>query len=197
VLANFIEIIPIGFIESDVIEHLQKIIQERFEVKPSIANKYALPVGAYNNLRQQYNSQDILVEINNLHGNGHTAKSSSLRKTIAENRKVLAVIDHDIYADGLNYVFGQAILNGSCALISLSRLRSGAENVTDFRSLFLSRVEKEAVHELGHVFGLRHCPDSTCVMYLSGNIDDTDEKSSKFCSRCGFLPVATDLRRMS
>lgn len=196
-LANSIEIIPIGFIEPGVIRHLQKIIQKRFDIKPSVAGEYVLPVGAYNSLRQQYNSQDILVEINNLDGDSRIAKSSSSRKATAEDRKILAVIDHDIYADGLNYVFGQAILNGSCALISLSRLRAGAENAIDFRSLFLSRVEKEAVHELGHVFGLRHCPDSTCVMYLSGNIDDTDKKGSKFCPRCGFLPVATGFRRMS
>lgn len=200
-LANFIEIIPMGFIEPGVIRHLQKIIQVRFDIKPSVATEHSLPVGAYNSMRQQYNSQNILIEINNLNnklnGDGKTAGSPALKKTRVENKKRLAVIDQDIYSEGLNYVFGQAILNGSCALISLSRLRAGAENATDFSGLFLSRVEKEAVHELGHVYGLRHCPNSTCVMYLSGDISDTDDKSSSFCPRCSFLPAAAGFRRMS
>jgi archaemetzincin len=197
VLANFIEIIPIGFIEPGVIRHLQEIIQVRFDIKPSVAMEHTLPAGAYNSVRQQYNSQNILIEINNPNGDGQTLGSPALKKTRVENKKRLAVIDQDIYSDGLNYVFGQAILNGSCALISLSRLRAGAENATDFSGLFLSRVEKEAVHELGHVYGLRHCPNSTCVMYLSGDISDTDDKSSSFCPRCSFLPAAAGFRRMS
>jgi archaemetzincin len=40
------------------------------------------------------------------------------------------------------------------------------------------------VHELGHVFGLEHCPDPECVMHFSNSLLDTDRKSTSFCSQC-------------
>ena len=45
------------------------------------------------------------------------------------------------------------------------------------------RIFKEAIHELGHTFGLRHCYN-LCVMRSSNSLKETDEKSSKFCNSC-------------
>jgi archaemetzincin len=47
-----------------------------------------------------------------------------------------------------------------------------------------SRLVKEAVHELGHTFGLVHCPNACCVMYFSNSLGDTDRKGPGFCSAC-------------
>lgn len=43
---------------------------------------------------------------------------------------------------------------------------------------------KEAVHELGHTFGLVHCIDPKCVMFFSNSLADTDNKNTKFCKKC-------------
>jgi archaemetzincin len=103
--------------------------------------------------------------------------------------KVLAVTDVDLYTDGLNFIFGQAEISGRAALISTVRLKyqvfwsSGRRRLHD-RELFIDRMLKEAVHELGHTFGLRHCKTRTCVMTFSNCLEDTDLKSSDYCTDC-------------
>jgi archaemetzincin len=85
----------------------------------------------------------------------------------------------DLYVEGLNFVFGLADSPGKAAVISLHRLHADADG-----ALFRARAVKEAMHELGHTRGLRHCADSRCVMAFSKSLADTDRKGKEFCSRC-------------
>ena len=83
--------------------------------------------------------------------------------------KVLAICDFDAYSDELNFVFGEAHLGGRVAAIYLPRLRDQfyvRKSDKNNKNLFEQRVIKEAVHELGHTFGLRHCQISKCVMHF-------------------------------
>jgi predicted Zn-dependent protease len=64
---------------------------------------------------------------------------------------------------------------GPNAVISIARLKG---------ALLEERTIKEAVHELGHVFLLRHCPTPECVMHFSNSLQDTDYKSKEFCPEC-------------
>jgi DNA polymerase-4 len=89
------------------------------------------------------------------------------------------VTEHDLYAGGLNFVFGLAECPGRAALISLYRLGQEAGE-----ALFRERALKEALHELGHSLSLGHCPDSCCVMHFSNCLADTDRKGSEPCARC-------------
>ena len=101
--------------------------------------------------------------------------------------KVLAICDFDAYSDELNFVFGEAHLGGRVAAIYLPRLREEfyvRKSDKNNKNLFEQRVIKEAVHELGHTFGLRHCQISKCVMHFSNSLQDTDLKDDKFCERC-------------
>ncbi|HEY9385677.1 MAG TPA: archaemetzincin family Zn-dependent metalloprotease [Nitrososphaeraceae archaeon] len=101
------------------------------------------------------------------------------------NTKVLAICDFDAYSDELNFVFGEAHLGGRVAAIYLPRLREEFYvKKSDTNKLFEQRVIKEAVHELGHTFGLPHCENSKCVMHFSNSLQDTDFKDHKSCERC-------------
>jgi archaemetzincin len=66
--------------------------------------------------------------------------------------------------------------------IGLARLRQEFYGLKSDNSLFLERVVKEATHELGHAFGLRHCPRQKCVMFFSNSLADTDRKCRRFCN---------------
>ena len=92
----------------------------------------------------------------------------------------LAVADVDLYAPDRTFVFGEATVGGCCAVIGLARLRPAGRDP----ALFRERVLAEAVHELGHVAGLDHCPDPGCVMHVSREAIDTDRKGTEFCSPC-------------
>ncbi len=112
-------------------------------------------------------------------------EGSSLLRALPGPKKgdvVLGVIDEDIFVAETNFIFGLAY--GSRAIISLARLRQEFYGLPSDPGLFRERAKKEAVHELGHLFGLSHCPDRRCVMHFSNSIFETDLKGWRFCGRC-------------
>jgi archaemetzincin len=98
--------------------------------------------------------------------------------------KILAICDFDAYSNGLNFVFGEAQIGGRVGAIYISRLRQEFYGYMSDTDLFLQRIIKETVHELGHLFGLSHCERKNCVMHFSNSLKDTDFKGYYFCVRC-------------
>ena len=73
----------------------------------------------------------------------------------------------DLYVPVLTFVFGEAQLDGNCAVVSTARLHEEFYGLPPREDLLRERLVKEAAHELGHTFGLRHCADWRCVMASS------------------------------
>ena len=125
------------------------------------AGSFEIPSASYNSLRKQYNPEHIIRTIAEFSGDHKETR--------------LGIVDVDIYARGLNFIFGLANTLRRIALVSIYRL-SGPK--------LTARLAKEAVHEMGHLFGLNHCADSHCVMYFSNTVEDTDMKSRNLCNIC-------------
>ncbi len=163
-----IGILPIGNIEEKLLQAIKHGLVGVFpKTNATILEKLRLPENTLDKTRRQYRSNQILGIIQT-----HCNKTSN---------HVLGVLDVDIFVPELNFVFGEAAFPGKAALISLWRLKP--EFYGDFADseLFIERAVKEAVHEVGHTLGLKHCPHPDCVMHFSNSISDTDKKQRLFC----------------
>lgn len=147
-------------------EHLRDFLS----IPVRITGNMPVPEGSYERSRNQYNSTSILREI--------------IRETPADAIKVVGIIDKDLCIPILTFVFGEAQLGGVASLVSIARLRQEFHGLSPDDRILFERLVKEALHELGHNFGLTHCRDRECVMYLSNTVMDVDRKQSIYCGSC-------------
>ncbi len=163
-------IIPIGSIDKEILYYTQKELAERFNMKIDLGEEQEDPNYAYNTKRRQYHSTRILKRIHNLKLSGYD--------------RILGIADVDLFVPELTFVFGEADIARKVALISLVRLRQEFCDLPEDIALFKKRTVTEAVHELGHTYGLRHCTNSNCVMFFSNTLGDTDRKGPTLCNTC-------------
>lgn len=163
-----IYLLPLGLDDNQLLETISDALEDQFGVPVEIHQPLPVPESAFSEARGQYNSTAILRLMTRI------LPSDMLR--------ILAVTDVDLFVPQLNFVFGEAAVDGQVSIISLCRLRPEFYGEPANDQLFIERTVKEAVHELGHTFGLRHCGNPQCVMFFSNNIQDTDRKSSEFCA---------------
>jgi archaemetzincin len=108
-----------------------------------------------------------------------------LARTIPDpDARVLGLCSMDLYVPILTFVFGEAQLHGRCALVSCHRLREEFYGLPSRPDLLEERLLKEAVHEIGHTFGLAHCDNWECVMASSHAVERLDVKTAEFCQSC-------------
>jgi archaemetzincin len=119
--------------------------------------------------RRQYHSTAVLARMQPRNG---------------EDTRRLGVTGLDLYVPVLTFVFGEAQAPGHCAVISAHRLREEFYGLPPRPRLLLERLTKAALHELGHTFGLQHCPDWQCVMASTDAVERLDLKATAFCRGC-------------
>lgn len=98
--------------------------------------------------------------------------------------RIIGVTGVDLFVPVLTFVFGEAQLDGRAAVVSSARLDPRFYGLPPDERLHLDRLEKEAVHELGHTFGLIHCQEYRCVMRSSTYVEEIDLKGAAYCPVC-------------
>jgi len=181
--SRFIYILPLGDVGDEYLKNIAESIEEQFGLPVKITPDQGLPVYALDVGRQQYNSNLILQKL--------------IANAEPDALKLLGVTHVDLFNPIFSFVFGEAQFKGKGAVISSYRLHGNPENDSAIGCPPLtSRLEKEAIHELGHTFGLKHCADPDCVMQYSVGLECADRKFSFFCPACRDLMLwhlGTDL----
>ena len=169
---NKILISPIGINDPYLMETVEKKAFDIFKYPVNVCCLLDDIEFAFSYERKQYNSTVILERLSDL------APDDSL--------KVIAVCEKDLFIPILTYVFGEAQLRGRSCIVSTYRLKDTAAIINP-ESIFTDRVIKEAVHELGHTFNIRHCPDKACVMHYCRSLNDVDSKDIRMCRYCNAM----------
>jgi archaemetzincin len=169
---QLIIISPVDTIESGIPKSIGREIHRTFgfqiEIKPLLRDvNFSFDPG-----RGQYYSTVILEKLAGMLPEGAV--------------RVIAITDVDIFIPILTHVYGEAQLDGKACIVSTFRLKEGLSPV-NLPESFEKRLVKEALHELGHTFNLRHCQDKSCIMHYCRSIRDVDRKSDQLCRYCRIL----------
>jgi archaemetzincin len=166
-----LDVVPIYLSDrARLVEKLGAALGEIFQQRIRIRTPWFDPETTYDSSRGQYNSSSMLRLL--------------LGESNPEAGKILGVTSVDLFTPILTYVFGEAQLDGRAAVVSIHRLQPEAYGLPADEMLLFDRLEKEAVHELGHTYGLIHCPEPSCVMRASRYVEEIDLKMAPFCRVC-------------
>ena len=155
-------IVPVGPVPAADVEMVVPAVAAAFARDVVVSEAVDLPVSARDERRRQYLSTALLDVV------------ERARRPAWE--RLLGIADVDLFAAGLNFVFGEADPRAGVAVMSLARLRHADTEI------FRRRAETEAIHELGHAYGLGHCGNPRCVMWFSNTLAETDRKGTRFCA---------------
>jgi archaemetzincin len=97
---------------------------------------------------------------------------------------VLGLTASDLWpGEGWNFVFGQASLTDRVGVWSMYRFGDPDKSDDDYK-ICLRRTLATAVHETGHMLGLKHCTAYECGMNGSNNLRESDSRPIEFCPEC-------------
>ena len=168
---NGLYVAAIGSVPEGVLQWVEEAVVEWFPFPVRRLAPFAIPEGAYDPKRKQYQSIEIMKML--------------AQCAPRDTARMIGVTEADLAIPMLTFLFGQAQLNGPIAVVSLCRLRQEFYGLPADVELLRERTVKEVLHELGHTSGLIHCSERKCPMGLATHIEAVDAKSDRFCARCG------------
>jgi archaemetzincin len=176
-----IVISPVGNVDNDLFEPISMEIKRIFRYKTEIIPFLQNADFALDPKRNQHHSTPILKKLE---------EAAPVQAT-----KIIGITSVDLFIPILTHVYGEAQIGGVACIISTHRLSEGLSLAAD-KNTYYQRVTKEAVHELGHTFKLRHCKDSACIMHYCRSIKDVDRKSEQLCRYCKTL-LEDEIKRIA
>ena len=174
-----ITLVPLGQADRRLVADLGARLMMSFGSRVTIHDGEVNLDPFHDHSRLQYNSTMLLR-----HLSAQWADKPVDDADRSSQRKILAVSSEDLFIPILTFVFGEAMLGGEAAVVSYHRLQNERYGLQADHDLLVDRLVKEAVHEIGHTFGLVHCLAPECVMRSSTDVEQIDMKSSGFCTNC-------------
>jgi archaemetzincin len=165
-----LHLLPVGTVDARLLEWLGQSLHEKFRVPVEVLSPALDPSFTLHAERQQYHSSEILADMQ--------------RYLTRDTWRLLGVTELDLYIPILTFVFGEAQMGGSSAVVSYHRLRQDFYGLPGDMDALGNRLLVESVHELGHTLRLTHCHDYRCAMAPSHAVEWIDIKDSGFCEDC-------------
>lgn len=155
---------PLGNYPADESRMLGDALAKLYGIKIRVADRVLLPSMAYYKPLNRYSANLLLQFLSPKKDTAYT---------------IIGLTDQDIFTAKNNNphwgVMGLGTLDASAAVISSVRLHHDAR--------FNSELVKLTAHELGHNFGLPHCPDKTCIM-ADAEGHNNFYRETGFCAGC-------------
>jgi len=165
-----LHILPVGNPDAQLLEWLRQALADKFRVPGEILTPPLDPAFAVHAERQQFHSSEIL--------------GAMQRYLDKDTWRLLAITERDLYIPILTFVFGEAQMGGTSAIVSYHRLTQQFYGLPADLDLLANRLLIECVHELGHTLHLTHCHEYRCAMSSSHAVEYIDIKDSGFCDDC-------------
>ena len=167
-MSRLLRLVPVSLDADDLalLDWLGAALARRLPLVPLRGDSLPLDPGWLDAPRGQWSSNQLVDALVDRHPEG--------------TEWTLALTAADLYAPGRDFVFGEATRGGAWAVVSLARLRPERDDDVTLRTRLLA----EAIHELGHLAGLDHCPQPRCPMAYAHSLAAVDHKDTDLCSTC-------------
>ncbi|MBI2251564.1 MAG: archaemetzincin family Zn-dependent metalloprotease [Armatimonadetes bacterium] len=160
----------VGKFKKKLLEKAALLLEERFLYEFKVVGAIPLPSQALDPSRNQYLVSKAIER---------------LKKVMPKDAKfLLGITAVDLFVPKLNFVYGYSDFISKISLISTFRLNPEFYGETACEDRFFIRILGEIIHELGHLFGIKHCFNNKCAMYFSNSIYDLDNKNTFLCDEC-------------
>ena len=167
-----LEIVPVGGADAGLLQALAAELDRRLGTVSELGAPLALDEDWWDAERGRYLSGPIVDTL---------LVRAKISRCDPHECWWLGVAEAELCAPGYDVIFGEATVEGPCAVVGLGGLRGRSEDGT---SMLWTRLVTSALHELGHLAGAEHCGEPECVMFPSRDIRDTDRKGDAFCAGC-------------
>lgn len=170
---NRLIVVCFGPVASDLLEAVAEPVWRAFDLEVQRRAERPVPPEAWDGRRQQYSSEVLLRAL--------------LAGARDAGDRLLGVTAVDLCIPMLSFVFGQAQLKGTAAVVSTARLDPAFYGLVSRPELVRRRFVAEVIHEVGHTVGLVHCAERSCPMSLATAVEAIDQKGEELCDGCTAL----------
>lgn len=164
---------PLGNFDTKLVQKVKQQLISNYGVDVVVKPAVPLPQSAFYPPRGRYRAEKLL---------------DYLDVSDAQSTKVLGLTTVDISTTKGVYVdwgiLGQGRLGGRPCVVSTFRMRGTQANKKVSETVFNSRFAKVVAHEMGHTFGLEHCPYQGCLMEDARGTVNTVDGETDFCPSC-------------
>lgn len=172
---------PYQFKNAIIIDSISNILERTYGIEVVVLPSKKLPSNSFVNIKTpRYRADSLLIDLKE---NIPDSINYVIGVTAKDISTTVRDVNDKIKEPQSKYkdwgIFGLGYRPGVSCVISTYRLKHSN------REKYLSRIQKVAIHEIGHNMGLKHCETDKCVMQDAvESIKTVDNEGFELCKKC-------------